>query len=231
MIVRKISRLAAAALSLIFAANGITASASGSTGPPEKDTCTISVPFMVTDKKGWIPEGTIFTVEMTAVDGAPLPDKTFYEIDVSGAYEFGPIEFDEPDDYEYTISELVFDDDKIVFDETVYHVHIVAMYNDDGELVGGFSLTKDGIDVKPEMVDFCNDYVSRPDGSNSVTDSSEPDDQDDSSSGDGGGLFTPDTGTAIGIGTIGFAIPVLMLFAAGRRRRSSDDDPQEEGSG
>ena len=237
MICKGIKRLAAAFLSGIIAVNGITASAVGDIGLPGKDSCSVSVPFTVADKKGWIPEGTMFTVEMKAENGAPLPEKTSYEVDVSGEHEFGPIEFDEPDDYEYTVSELVYDDGNIVFDETVYHVHVAVFYDDDGELVGVFSLTKDGADVKPERVEFYNDYLLPPEDSTSDSDSSKPGSSGSSgdgkggSSGDGGRIFNPHTGAVISIGAFGLAVPMLVLFAVNRRRRQDDSEPPEEETG
>lgn len=185
------SRAAAAVLSILTAANGITARAAESTGPPEENLCQVTIPFSVHDSKGWIPEGTIFTVKIEAKNNAPLPEETFKEIDVSGECEFGPIVFDEPDDYEYIISEIVYDDENIVFDRTIYYVHAAVLYNDSGQLTCGFALTKDESGSKPAEVKFVNDYLSPPDDSSRISDSSEPDDSGGDSD---GGSGPPDSG-------------------------------------
>lgn len=162
MIVYRISRITAAVLSSLVAVNTIAASAESSRGSPEKSTCSISVPFTVKDKKGWIPDGTVFSVKLSAQGDAPLPEKTLYTVDVSGSFEFGPIIFDEPDNYEYTISEVAYDDSNVIFDKTIYRLHAVTIYNEDGELVCGFSLTDGTGSAKPADIEFDNDYVKPP---------------------------------------------------------------------
>ena len=173
MIVKKIRRSAAAVLSVIIAANGIAASAQGNNSPPDLPSCTIDIPFSVHDNKGWIPEGTVFEVELTADGNAPLPEKTVYEVNVIGKFKFGPIVFDEPGDYEYTIREITYDSDKIVFDETIYNVHAAVLWDDSGGLICGYSVTADGKALKPESLDFDNDYISPPEDS-SYSDSKDP---------------------------------------------------------
>lgn len=159
----------------------MTASALGSNGPPGS-TCSLTIPFSVRDSKGWIPKGTVFTVKLIPLNNAPLPEKTYYEINVEGEYAFGEIVFDEPGDYEYTISELAYDDEKIIFDQTVYRVNAVIIYNDDGYLVGGYSLSTGGGTGKPTEVDFFNDYISPPEESSNTDNSSRTDSTPDESS-------------------------------------------------
>ncbi|MBR1862528.1 MAG: LPXTG cell wall anchor domain-containing protein [Ruminococcus sp.] len=156
---KKVSRFLAACLSLLCLTGGSTVCAAGN------DSCELSIPFELSDRKGWIPEGTIFTVRLVSVNGAPLPDKDTYEVDVSGRYEFGPIVFDEPGDYEYTISQVSYESDKIVFDTTVYRVQATVLYNDSGQLVGGFALTRGNSGSKLDEVGFNNDYKVTEDSS------------------------------------------------------------------
>ncbi len=248
MIVEKISRAAAAVLSFFIAANVITASAyssKGTNGPPGDEGCAMSVPFSVRDKNGWIPEGTTFTVELKAVDDAPLPDITVCEIAGSGGSEFGPFEFTEPDNYEYTISEAVFDDDKIIFDKTVYHVYVSVLYNESDELVSCFALTKEGSDVKPEEILFENDYSEPPDESSEPEDPGGSSDIDSISSQDDcvkqsgsktdqtpwNSILPPNTGAAVTLGFSGLVIAALAIMIIGRRRNDSDDEPTDERSG
>ena len=175
MIVYRISRITAAVLSSLVAVNSITASAESIRGSPKKSTCSISVPFTVKDKNGWIPDGTVFSVKLSAQGDAPLPEKTLYTVDVSGSFEFGPIIFDEPDNYEYIISEVVYDDSNVIFDQTTYKLHAVTIYNEEGDLVCGFSLTDSTGSAKPDDIEFDNDYVKPPPERDPETDDSERD--------------------------------------------------------
>ena len=172
MIANKMIRFAAAVMSFCFAANMITASAEEVHDPPGGG-YSVSIPFTVTDNKGWIPDGTVFTVTILTPNGSPLPEKTEYEVVVEGSDEFGPIIFDTPGDYDYFIKETVYDSDKIIFDETVYHVSVVVIWNEDGELTGGYAVTAEGSDEKSDELDFDNDYTYEPESGNSRTDSSE----------------------------------------------------------
>ncbi|WP_028506224.1 FctA domain-containing protein [Ruminococcus sp. FC2018] len=89
------------------------------------DTCELYIPVSISDSGGKIPKGTVFTVEIKSETGAPLPEKTTLTVDVSGNCQFGPIVFDEPGNYEYTISEHKVTQDKVITDDTVYDVHIL----------------------------------------------------------------------------------------------------------
>lgn len=176
-------RFAAAAVSLCLAANVITASAEEVYEPPVEG-YSVTIPFSVRDESGRIPEGTVFTVAIVSTDGAPLPEVTEYDIAVSGEGEFGPIEFDAPGDYEYLIKETLFDSDKIVFDETVYHVSVVVVWDADGELTGGYAVAVEGSDTKEDELEFDNDYDDGQDGGNSDTDSIDSRDDSSDSGGD-----------------------------------------------
>lgn len=259
MIANKMIRFAAAVMSFCFAANMITASAEEVHDPPGGG-YSVSIPFTVTDNKGWIPDGTVFTVTILTPNGSPLPEKTEYEVVVEGSDEFGPIIFDTPGDYDYFIKETVYDSDKIIFDETVYHVSVVVIWNEDGELTGGYAVTAEGSDEKSDELDFDNDYTDEPESGNSRTDSSESggdsSSQQDSSrtddnssrsdsgsssrSSDGGGsssgapsrepLLPPDTGRAVTFGISGAVLTGLALILISRRKQQ-DDEPPDERSG
>ena len=165
-----------AVLSLYLSAGAvITVSAQGNNGPPGDSSCTLSIPISVCDNRGRIPDGTEFTVTISPVGEAPLPEKTSYVTDVAGDFEFGPIVFDEPGNYEYTVRELEYDSDKIIFDETVYRVRAAVLWDAEGKLTAGCAVTEEGSGKKSEELIFENDY-KRSSGQNEEPDSSPPDD-------------------------------------------------------
>lgn len=246
MTVKTAGRIAAAALTLnIAAAGGLMAFAD------DMGSCEIRIPVTVTDGSGRLPEGTVFKVEITGEDGAPMPLRTLYEVDVGGSFEFGPILFDEPESYEYIIREQKYDDADVITDETVYHLHAITLLGDDGKLIGSYSLTKEQSEEKPVKLEFVNDYAipppQPPDDSSTAgqdpedssgTDESGPpgrrtgdsDEQGDDSD-PGGGKINPGTGTAIGLGAAVFAVPLLAVFLSGRKRGREEEDPPDERSG
>lgn len=244
MIAKMIRRAAAAFLSLYFAliVCGLPASAVG-------DTCTMTIPATVSDGGGKLPAGTKFTLQIAAVDSGPLPAKTSYEVTVSGTVRFGPIVFDEPGDYEYTIREIASTEKGVISDKTVYTVHAAVIYDDTGQLVCGFSLTRDKQSEKPDEVRFVN-YIEVDPADDSGTDppdSSEPESSsvpdsssrsEESSSQGEKPSVNPFTGAVIGVGIPLIMLPLLIILAIARRRSEKDETtyigdgpPDEKGTG
>ena len=178
------------------------------------DTCELYIPVSISDSGGKIPKGTVFTVEIKSETGAPLPEKTTLTVDVSGNCQFGPIVFDEPGNYEYTISEHKVTQDKVITDDTVYDVHAAAMYNDTGEMVGLFSLTKHGSTAKPTSIEFKNS------GSDVYADEDSASKQDSSVAEE-----KPQTGADLSYAYPAMLLPILILFAViALFRRQSDEE-------
>ena len=251
---KKISRFAALMISACAAVNTVTVSAQGNTGPPQNDSCKVNIPFSVYARSKSIPEGTVFTVKIEAVGDAPMPEKTEYDVEVFGDYEFGPITFDEPDDYEYIISETAYDDDRIIFDERIYHVYAAVLYDDSGELSCGISLTREDSGEKANEVEFVNGYVETDGGDDSggkKKDDSGGDRSDGSGTGGGssggsssvtggtdsskgsswGDVLSPNTGAALTLGLSGSAVIGLFLMLTFRNREDKDDEPDDKETG
>ena len=211
MIFKKIFRSFAVVLSLLISVCSmcLPVSAAG-------DTCELMIPVSIHDSGGGIPSGTSFTVQISSSDGSPLPEKTSLVVDPSGEYTFGPMILDEPGDYEYTIRELPNSSSEIYTDETVYIVHASAMYNDSGQLVSVFSLTKQGSAAKPTSVRFENMLKKSPvkPPESSVPDSTPPEDN-------------PTTGVRhYGYIYPALLLPILVLIALfGKRRDDTREDP------
>ena len=184
MIFKKLCRFAAAAVSAVFAASIMCLSVFA-----VGDTCELRIPFSISDRTGSIPKNTVFNVEISSETSA-LPKKTVLQSGPSGEYNFGPIVLDEPGDYEYTIREISCSDSKIELDKTIYVVHAVVLYNDSGQLVSAFSISKYGSAVKPTGVKFENKSTRPVPESSSIPDSSSK--QDSSSKADSSSNKQPD---------------------------------------
>lgn len=153
---------------------------------------TAVIPIRITDTGGKLPEGTEFTIKLEPVGNAPMPAESELTADTGGSCEFGPIDFYEPGSYEYTVSELKFDSDDIIFDDTVYSVDIEVFTEEDGRMWGGSALYKNGEIVKAEEVVFINDRDTSNDESSLPDDSSEVILNESSSSVDDGSSTPPD---------------------------------------
>ncbi len=111
-----------------------------------------------------------FQFELTAVDGAPLPagaegDSSTVENSANGGFAFGQIAFDQAGTYEYTISEVLPEDDDpstdgvqkdgVTYDETAYTVEVTVA--DDGE--GRLDVTGLTYNGEATLPVFTNTYV------------------------------------------------------------------------
>lgn len=227
MFLKKLCRFAAAVIAAVFAAS-IMCFPVFAVG----DTCELNIPFKILDKAGDVPEGTSFIVEISS-DDSPLPSKTVIQADPTGEYVFGPMILDEPGDYEYTIKEHPSSNSKIRTDKTVYTVHAVAMYDDDGKLVSAFSVTKNGSPVKPTEIIFENGAVKRdppsssesePESSSKPESSSDPDPSSGSSSDDSSEPDTkPQTGAKLSFVFPALLLPILAAIAIAGRRKDDED--------
>ena len=215
MIFKKIFRSFAVVLSLLISvcSMSLPVSAAG-------DTCELMIPVSIHDSSGAIPSGTSFTVQISSESGSPLPEQTTLIVGPTGEYKFGPMILDEPGNYEYTIRELPNSSKDIYTDETVYIVHAAAMYNDSGQLVSVFSLSKKGSATKPTSVGFENKSLQKTETPPEST--------------------PPQTNPTTGGRHIGYIypallLPLLVLIALfGRRHRDEneqDDEPSDNKTG
>ena len=223
MIFKKIFRSFAVVLSLLISvcSMSLPVSAAG-------DTCELMIPVSIHDSSGAIPSGTSFTVQISSESGSPLPEQTTLVVGPTGEYKFGPMILDEPGNYEYTIRELPNSSKDIYTDETVYIVHAAAMYNDSGQLVSVFSLSKKGSATKPTSVGFENKSLQK-----TETPPAKPPETPPEST-------PPQTNPTTGGRHIGYIypallLPLLVLIAMfGRRHRDEneqDDEPSDNKTG
>lgn len=160
------------------------------------------IPFHITDPDNIVPDGTVFTVVLKPEGNAPMPDASAFKAKAGEDYSFGPIGFDEPGNYKYTISESATNDERIILDESVYEVDVAVFIEDDGTMWGATSMHLQGSSRKNETATFENDYgkISTP-GDSSTSDSisqggNDPDSSGGASSGkDSSEDESSDTGT------------------------------------
>lgn len=118
-----------------------------------------------------LPKETL-TVELEAVDHAPLPQVTSLEITDGDTGSFGPIVYTKPGYYVYTITQKPGENSRAVYDETTYYVRVSVVW-DDGQLVARMAVhtQADLMDTKSDSVTFNNRYKA-------INTPYEPDDND-----------------------------------------------------
>ena len=91
------------------------------------------------------PAGEVFTFVLTAVNDAPMPDKSEIQITGAGIASFGPIDYTVPGTYIYTITEVDGGARRWIYDESVYTLTVLVTEDAAGNLQIGKELTKNGL--------------------------------------------------------------------------------------
>ncbi|MBP5491323.1 MAG: hypothetical protein J6Y08_00580 [Clostridiales bacterium] len=108
-----------------------------------------------------ISEGVSYEFVMEPLDSkSPAPRQKSIVIDGSGTKSFF-IDITEPGTYQYKLYEIPGDNDKVIYDETVYQVTLFVTNNDANELEYKVVLALEGM-VKPTEVKFLNAAVKQP---------------------------------------------------------------------
>lgn len=116
------------------------------------------VPFNCT-MTGSIESTFEFVMEATGND-CPKPQQDVVTVNGSGTANF-VISIDEPGTYQYKVYERAGNNDKIIYDETVFFVTLFVTTDDKGTLDYQVILAKEG-NVKPTEVAFVNDAIRDP---------------------------------------------------------------------
>ena len=77
-----------------------------------------------------LPKETL-TVELEAVDNAPLPEVTTLEITDGETGSFGPINYTKPGYYVYTVRQRAGVNTRGTYDETVYYLRVSVVWDND----------------------------------------------------------------------------------------------------
>ena len=105
-----------------------------------------------------LPKETL-TVELEAVDNAPLPEVTTLEITDGETGSFGPINYTKPGYYVYTVRQRAGVNTRGTYDETVYYLRVSVVWDND-KLVARMAVhtQADLMDEKVSSITFNNSY-------------------------------------------------------------------------
>ena len=105
-----------------------------------------------------LPKETL-TVELEAVDNAPLPEVTTLEITDGETGSFGPINYTKPGYYVYTVRQRAGVNTRGTYDETVYYLRVSVVWDND-KLVARMAVhtQADLMDEKVSSITFNNRY-------------------------------------------------------------------------
>lgn len=105
-----------------------------------------------------LPKETL-TVELEAVDDAPLPQVTTLEITDGETGSFGPIDYTKPGYYVYTVRQRAGVNTRGTYDETVYYLRVSVVWDND-KLVARMAVhtQADLMDEKVSSITFNNSY-------------------------------------------------------------------------
>lgn len=105
-----------------------------------------------------LPKETL-TVELEAVDNAPLPQVTTLEITDGETGSFGPISYTKPGYYVYTVRQRAGVNTRGTYDETVYYLRVSVVWDND-KLVARMAVhtQADLMDEKVSSITFNNRY-------------------------------------------------------------------------
>lgn len=105
-----------------------------------------------------LPKETL-TVELEAVDNAPLPEVTTLEITDGETGSFGPINYTKPGYYVYTVRQRAGVNTRGTYDETVYYLRVSVVWDND-KLVARMAVhtQPDLMDEKVSSITFNNSY-------------------------------------------------------------------------
>ena len=113
------------------------------------------------DADNTIPDNTKFELVIEAQNRHyPLPVPNRLTVDKNGIFDFAPVVFTEPGNYEYTVKEIVSDDENLVCDTKEYSIHVTVIRGESGALEGGYTLSLENDSDKPLEISFTNSYQS-----------------------------------------------------------------------
>ncbi|MDO5027572.1 MAG: FctA domain-containing protein [Tissierellia bacterium] len=166
----------------------------------------VRIPVMVKQNKEALDKA--FEVVLEAKDEASkehLPEETKLTIEKNSKKEFGPIVYEKPGDYEYTISQKPGSEKNSSYDKSVYTVKVFVRNSEDkpGQLEAKLVVNKDESKDKAEEIVFENTYKKPPVVVTPEKPATKPD--------------TSDMG--IQVSSLVLAISALLLFALRKKNK------------
>ena len=88
-------------------------------------------------------------------DGIPTPQQSTLDVDAPGKGSF-TVRVTEPGTYDYLLFQVKGGSEKVIYDSTVYEVHVFVISNDMNELEYSVSVNIADTDIKPDALKFQN---------------------------------------------------------------------------
>lgn len=123
--------------------------------------CTVSIPVEVQVAGSNVPSDAAYRFTMEAVtEGAPMPENAVVTATGSGVIEFGPIEYTQLRDYQYTIRQTTDPRMYFTFDTKVYRITVRIVRDEAGNLEPIImAADSEEPEAKPAGLTFLNTYA------------------------------------------------------------------------
>lgn len=118
--------------------------------------CTAFIPVRV---QVYGQTNAVFTVQLEAEAGTPLPEERTLTFTGNGEGFFGGVEYTTPGDYVYTLTQVKGEADHVSYDDTVYTVTVRVINHGTGKLVAEIWAVRNQSTHKSAEVLFSNRYT------------------------------------------------------------------------
>ena len=120
----------------------------------------VSIPVSVTLENAAEAGDASFEVTLSAeTAGAPMPAENVLVFEGEGTAEFGPMSYEIPGDYQYSITQTQGGEESCIYDTTSYALTVRVVNGEDGALHAEVWAIKDGETDKTDAVVFANKWV------------------------------------------------------------------------
>lgn len=120
----------------------------------------VSIPVSVTLENAAEAEDTEFEVTISAETAeAPMPAENVLVFEGEGSAEFGPVSYEVPGDYRYSITQSKGNEESCIYDTAVYELTVRVVNGEDGGLHAEVWAVKDGETDKTDAVSFANRWI------------------------------------------------------------------------
>lgn len=107
-------------------------------------------------------QGTTGTVILEAEEAdAPLPEQTELTVKKGEQAKFGPIWYEQPDDYHYRIYQETGNEENVTYDASVYFVTVRVTNGNHGQLEACLWCQKEGTENKLDTITFSNERTEK----------------------------------------------------------------------
>ena len=120
----------------------------------------VSIPVSVTLENTSEAADTEFEVTISAETAdAPMPAESVLVFEGEGSAEFGPVSYEVPGDYRYSITQSEGDAESCIYDTAVYELTVRVVNGEDGGLHAEVWAVKEGETDKTDAVSFANKWI------------------------------------------------------------------------